>query len=178
MNLNKEDPSKAQLLVDIPSLFHGAGSSQQIDCNWGATHIKTTYSSVKQLTGPLVVEAIGEKITVSGSLELNWTGPCRRCLEEASGTSEIKVSEIFEHDSTEGETFELPITETLDLRVMLEELALLHLPLAPLCSQACQGPEESNFDLQSQLDGVGNSKIDSVKDPRWAVLDELTFDDT
>ncbi|HJM28987.1 MAG TPA: YceD family protein [Acidimicrobiales bacterium] len=177
MNLTKEITSTSDLILDVPNLFQGSASPKHVECKWETVDIATSYSSSKALLGTLVVEGLVEKIAVNGKLSLHWVGPCRRCLEEAKGVSEISIQEIFEHDSTEGETFEFPSGEKLDLRPMLTEQALLNLPVAPLCSDSCEGPVDAEFQLHDQQKELEDNKPASNKDPRWSVLDALKFDD-
>ena len=50
------------------------------------------------------------------------------------------------------------------------DTALLALPLAPLCSADCAGPAPEAFPVVPPDEGG------PVRDPRWAALDELRFD--
>ena len=84
----------------------------------------------------------------------------------------VEVHEIFESNPTEGETW--PLTdEGIDLAPMLRETALLALPLAPLCRDDCEGAEPERFPTGAVDEADGGV----LGDPRWAALDQLTFDD-
>ena len=82
------------------------------------------------------------------------------------------------HPTYEGETYELPDSDELDLGPMLVEQATLALPLAPLCDSDCPGPAPDSFpaSLASEAEGSPDDEADR-RDPRWAALDELTFDE-
>lgn len=122
----------------------------------------------------LVVEATGDDVVVSGKLRTAWEGACRRCLEEVVGELEVPVREVFERRPTEGETY--PLGEgVVDLGPMAREAVLLALPLAPLCSSDCTGPDPERF--PTQLAGEGGPAGEPPRDPRWAVLDDLRFDE-
>jgi len=175
--LNKDNSASMDLVIDIPSLFRNAGSSEQIECQWSPSKIGTSYSSAEELLGVLNVEALTEKITVNGSIDIHWVGPCRRCLEEAKGVTQILIQEIFEHNAAEGETFEFPSGEKLDLKPMLTEQTLLSLPLAPLCSEICEGPIGTELPIDISQNQTSHSRQIDQKDPRWAALDVLKFDD-
>jgi uncharacterized protein len=51
---------------------------------------------------------------------------------------------------------------------MVRDALLLALPLAPLCEEACAGPEPGGHPL-----GAGG---EPVPDDRWAALKDLKFD--
>ncbi len=110
-----------------------------------------------------------EAVLAAGTVEGRWSAPCRRCLEPTFGDLVAEVSELFEVQPTEGETW--PLTEEgIDLGPMLREVALLSIPLAPLCRSECEGPAPDRFPTgPAQDEGP-------VVDPRWSALDELTFD--
>lgn len=117
----------------------------------------------------LTIDALTEQIEVHGVVSGRWRGPCRRCLDEIDGLLEVEIQEIFEPRPTEGETW--PLTDDgIDLTPLLRETALLALPLAPLCGDGCEGPEPERFPT-----GALDEKAQPSADPRWAVLDELTF---
>ncbi len=125
----------------------------------------------------LVVEAIGDDIVVSGLLRASWVGECRRCLGEVAGELEVPVREVFERRPTEGETY--PLRDgTVDLGPMAREAVLLALPLAPLCSAACAGPDPERFPTRTpgDLDEGEAGQEERSRDPRWAALDDLRFD--
>ena len=110
-----------------------------------------------------------EAVLASGTVEGRWSAPCRRCLEPTFGDLSAEVSELFEVHPTEGETWHLQ-EKGIDLGPMLRELALLSIPLAPLCRSECEGPAPDRFPT-----GPAEEET-SAADPRWSALDELTFD--
>ena len=120
--------------------------------------------------------AIEGAITIQGTLEAPWTGECRRCLEDVTGTATVEVSEVFETRPVPGETYALEGDE-LDLEPLVRDSILLNLPLAPLCAEDCRGPAPDEFPAT-----VGHAASDDEepaerpRDPRWAALDELKLD--
>ena len=58
----------------------------------------------------------------------------------------------------------------------MRELALLSLPLAPLCREDCVGPDIDRFPT-GPADDPDEDTAEPPRDPRWAALDALTFDD-
>ena len=108
-------------------------------------------------------------VVVVGTATGTWSVPCRRCLEPMQGDLVAEIRELFEVAPTEGETWPLR-DDGIDLGPMLRETALLGLPLAPLCRVECAGPAPDRFPT-----GPADDYASGI-DPRWSVLDELTFD--
>ncbi len=168
--------SELPLCFDLPKLFQKAGSAL-LAVDWYLGDLSTTYAKAQHLGGELRAENSGEKVVVSGKLLLNWEGPCRRCLEITDGVFEVNISEIYEQNPTEGETFGIPSTQTLDLKPMLTEQILLSLPLTPLCSSDCRGPMPEEYPANGTKEEGQNSVIEERIDPRWEVLGTMTFDE-
>ncbi len=131
------------------------------------------------------VEAQGHTVIVQGTARAPWEGECRRCLEAAAGELALDLREVFEPDPVDGETF--PIAdERIDLGAVLRELLALALPMAPLCSEDCPGPDPEAHPVTVEADGADNADgVDGAgddepagppADPRWAALDQLRFD--
>lgn len=129
------------------------------------------------LTVDLAVAAVAEDFVVQGRVIGTWRGECRRCLGEVTGTIEVSLHEVFEVDPTEGETWPI-VADHLDLTPVVREAALLALPLAPLCSPDCSGPEPARFPTGPALDRVASGAAGRPgRDPRWDVLDQLRLGD-
>ncbi len=123
----------------------------------------------------LELDSLSGGIVVSGRVEIPWAGECRRCLGDVSGVEQVEVREVFEPHPTADDTYPLENNE-IDVQPVLREAALLALPLAPLCSERCQGPAPEQF----PTDGGGESEdfgAEPPRDPRWAALDDLRFDE-
>jgi uncharacterized protein len=120
----------------------------------------------------LVFEVIGDDLVVTGSVTFAWTGDCRRCLAEVQSSGTVRLREVFERRPVEGETYQLG-DGVVDLEPMVRETVLLALPLAPLCAQDCVGPAPDRFPALIADDGSAVK----ARDPRWAALDDLRFDD-
>lgn len=124
----------------------------------------------------LVIEAVTEGVSAQGVVAGSWTGPCRRCLEPIVEPFEAEVHEIFEREPTEGETWPIE-DERIDLGPVVREAAILALPLAPLCREDCVGPDPERFPAVVAPDVDLASDSAPPADPRWAALDQLTFDE-
>lgn len=131
-----------------------------------------------------VVEATGLDVVLTGTVTFPWEGECRRCLEEVQGTVEAELQEVFAVDPVEGETWSFT-GDAIDLAPVLREVVLLSLPLVPLCSEGCRGPDPERFPASVEGEGGGGADDEEAdeaaaeppRDPRWAALDDLTFDD-
>lgn len=111
------------------------------------------------------------KLTAIGEVRSRWEGTCRRCLREVGGELAVEVSEVFEADpSVEAETYPLG-ADRVDLAPMLREAVLLALPLAPLCSDGCAGPDPDDHPVLA-----AGEVPEPEPDPRWAALGDLRFD--
>jgi uncharacterized protein len=111
---------------------------------------------------------------LTGIAEVPWVGSCRRCLKDIGGVASIDVREVYETKPTEGETWPLD-HDHIDLGPLLHDIALLALPLAPLCTDDCLGPAPDAFPAVIEGDPVPGDEPDHdpPKDPRWAALDDL-----
>jgi uncharacterized protein len=119
----------------------------------------------------LVLESLSSSITATGTVSVTWEGDCRRCLEPVEGDAEAEVhAEVFEAVPTEGETYPL-VGEQIDLEPLVRDAVLLALPLAPLCAETCAGPAPEEFPTGPAVEGA------EPRDPRWAALDELSFEE-
>lgn len=129
----------------------------------------------------LNLEFVGNQLMVTGTIGVDWHGPCRRCIEPVAESLSIPVQEVFELDPVDGETYRRE-DDFADLRPMVVEAILLSLPLAPLCDPQCSGPDPDRYQTTVAGDdpGVDDDSVDvgdapGSKDPRWAALDDLTF---
>lgn len=156
------------LVVDIASLLRTPAVRRPYRATValeGLANSDVTVTSPVELD--LVLEAVGADIVVTGRLSARWTGNCRRCLEMVPGRVDVEISEIFETDPTEGETYPRG-TEEIVLDDMVREAVVLALPVAPLCREECRGPDPDRYPARPASDA------ETVpRDPRWAALDGL-----
>mgnify|MGYP006088846457 CR=1 FL=1 len=168
--------AKSALVVDITPLKRQPGKQSRFELSvpppdgvvLGTAEVRTT-----QLHLNLQLEGAGEEIIAQGLITVDWIGPCRRCLEDRDGSSNIRLREVFQTRPIEGETYLLAENE-VDLEPMIREAVLLNLPIAPLCSEDCAGPDPSRFPTTVAVEPEPD--VESPGDPRWAALSEITFD--
>jgi uncharacterized protein len=137
----------------------------------GLTDVAVPDGSAIAFNGEL--ESVHEGVVLTGEAEVPWTGTCRRCLKELHGTAHIDIREVYETKPTDGETWPLE-HDQVDLGPLLHDIALLALPLAPLCDDGCLGPAPEVF--PATVEGTVKDEDESgepAKDPRWAALDDL-----
>jgi uncharacterized protein len=164
--------------VPTSELFRHQGARHPVTLAGGVDDV--ALSSVR-LTGDdvvadLVLEAHGDTVTVSGAVVAHWVGDCRRCLDETHGDVVVELSEVFEPDPVDGETYGLG-RDDIDLTPAVREALALALPLAPLCGDDCPGPDPEAHPVTTSDDAAAGGDAAPLRDPRWGALDVLQFDD-
>jgi uncharacterized protein len=174
-------------VVSTAELFRHHGSRSPVERR-GPLAVALTSSHVAEGTdvvADLVLEAQGATVTATGTVTAEWAGECRRCLTATGGELVVELSEVFEQDAVEGETYPLG-RDHVDLTPALREAIALALPIAPLCDEACPGPDpdahpvtvEPDADEAAEPGDADAAAAAAPKaDPRWAALDQLRFDD-
>ena len=119
----------------------------------------------------VTLESTLDDVEVAGTLRVDWSDTCRRCLRDVGGPLVIDVEERYAVEDPDA----FPIEHgQIDLASMVRENVLLGIPDAPLCRDDCPGLcPMCGADL---TDGpCGCDPV--VRDERWAVLDQLRTDD-
>jgi uncharacterized protein len=111
----------------------------------------------------LLLERVPEGIVVRGTVGTRWQAACSLCLTDLEQGLVIDVSELFEPEPVEGDTYALPGHE-LDLEQLVRDAVLLELPLAPTCETTGRAPCTSDLAAEREAPSP---------DPRWAALSEL-----
>lgn len=173
--------SMPRLDVDVALLLRRPGDRSDVAVDLRFDDLVNSVVEASQVVGALTIESMSDSLSVTGRLAAPWRGACRRCLGDAEGVTEIDVAEVYERGPTDGETYPLA-GDTVDLAPMVREQMLLSLPLAPLCDEACPGPDPERFPsvapTEEPVDGEGvDGDGPPTGDPRWAALDALRFDD-
>ncbi len=93
----------------------------------------------------LRLEAVHEGILVSGTVVVEVTGECGRCLDPLAYDLEVNVQELFfyegvelsgEEDDEEQRRVEYDL---IDLEPVLRDAVVTMLPFQPVCREDCQG---------------------------------------
>lgn len=174
------------LVVRVGDLLRDPGSRREIERSVDLGALATSTAST--IPGTLV-EVEGAVIAMAGGVEAvgtvayDWYGECRRCLEDVTGHTEVAFREICQREPVDDDV--LPIDgdhglARLDLEPLVRELVLSSLPLAPLCDEACVGPDPERFPAATadELEEVAeDDEGERPPDPRWAALAELKLDE-
>lgn len=167
------------LRIGVMELRRRPGTQRDVHVTTALPGLRITGAQVpdeEELVVDATLESIeGAAVTVTGTVTVPWTAECRRCLDEIRGVSAVPLSEVFEVDPVEGETYPIEGDE-VDLEPVVRDAALLHLPLAPLCRPDCAGPAPGSFPTTVEGHAEDDGADEPVRDPRWAALDELRLD--
>lgn len=130
------------------------------------------------------MESMSDGVRVRATVSFGWEGPCRRCLETATGRADSEILELFVDDPEVYTGTDLddvgweirPLEDGwVDMWASVRDALLLGLPIAPLCRDDCEGPSPELFPVEvspEEAEPLGGP----AGDPRWAALDELRFD--
>lgn len=173
--------ANAPFVVGTATLRGRTGSTREVRAEGTLAGIATSVAHVRAdrpVSADLVLEAVPHGVMAVGTVRAVWIAECRRCLEQVSGEITVPVKDLFEERPTEGESYPLGHDE-VDLEPMVRDALFLELPLAPLCRDDCGGPDDRYF--ARPVDAAGAGRPDDPQatrrgDPRWAALDEMTFE--
>ena len=162
------------LRLNARELLRQPGLSRQIQADLNATDLGVDDDRIAGLVA-IELEAVSsiDGIVVAGSISTPWLGPCRRCLTDVTGTAQIAVDEVYQDDVSDHEAF--PIEgDQIDMAPAVREYVLLELPDGPLCRDDCAGI--------CPICGIDRNQATcecdlTVRDDRWAALDDLKLDD-
>jgi uncharacterized protein len=160
----------SDLRIDVADLLRHPGARRDLRRSVAVNGLGT---STARVVGPvgldLVLERVSEGIVVRGTIAARFEAECGVCLREVAADVEVAVSELYEDDPVDGETYPL-LGHVVDLGQLVRDAVLLELPLAPTCAStggdACS-PEPVDLDLGD------DEYADAPVDPRWAALSEL-----
>jgi uncharacterized protein len=114
-----------------------------------------------------------EGVLVTGDVVVPVVGSCARCLEPVEDTLQLDVQELFAYagSTTEATSEEDEVRrlegDFLDLEPMVRDAVVLALPLAPVCTDDCQG---LCAECGQRLDDLPPDHTHELLDPRWAGL--------
>ena len=135
-----------------------------------------------RITGEIGVDLVAtsniDGIVVAGTVTMPWRAPCRRCLVDVAGVATIDVDELYQDEigpDRRGDDEAFPIEgDQVDLAQAVREAVLLELPGDVLCRDDCAGICPVCGVDRNQ----GSCDCDTtVRDERWAALDDLRLDE-
>lgn len=168
--MEKQHPSR--LRFNFGFLLEAAsGTSRSVELNYPTVQISNDLT-LTPLTGVFVVTRTGEGIYLSGVLNSMLEINCVRCLEDGNIVVNLHIDDLFyypPHAAPEGE-YVIGEDGFIDLAPLVRELAVLEMPIQPICKPECQGLcVECGQNLN---EGDCNCREDDI-DPRMAVLRQL-----
>lgn len=131
-----------------------------------------------RLIGPvevaLAADSTVDGIVVSGTVGVRWSDECRRCLATLERHEAVEVEELYQDEVVDDDAFELG-RDALDLTPTVRDAVVLVLDDPPvLCRDDCAGLcPVCGADRNETPCGCDTT----VRDDRWAALDELDLDD-
>ena len=172
------DAAASPLVIGVNEQLRRLGTRKHVEVQAEVPGLELSSARVPdgaEVAVDVMIEAISHSsVTATGEVTAPWEGECRRCLAIVEGTLTAKVQEVFEAHPVAGDTYAL-VQEHIDLEPMVRDVVLLHLPLAPLCSEGCAGPapDVAPVVLPADDDPDEDSR---PTDPRWSALEGLRFD--
>jgi uncharacterized protein len=163
-----------ELRVNARELLRVPGSTRSIDAAVDAVDLGIRD---ERLAGTVAVDLTAvstlDGVTVTGRVTFPWSTVCRRCLSTVVGQAAVDVDELYQDEALDPEAFVID-GDQIDLAPAVREYVLIELPDGPLCRDDCAGicPVCGTDRNTSTCDCDT-----SVRDERWAALDELRLDD-
>ena len=171
--LTSRSPDLPKVPIGVAELRRRVGNQQEIRRSVDLGELAISTASVPEpgtVHLELVMESLCDGVAVTGTVDVPWTGACRRCLDPTDGVTRAEFAEVFNDGPGDEETRRVD-RDSIDLGPALHDAAILALPLAPLCREECGGPDPESFPVST-----GDQPADSPVDPRWAALSDLRFD--
>ena len=168
-------PQPRRLLVNVADLRRRLGQrrTEPIDIVVARQAVIATRNTEQAVVGEVTVESIERGVSVLGRVTFVWEGDCRRCLELATGVTEIEIDEIFQVDAPDDSEI-IPFDgDQIDLVPIITDAVALSLPLAPLCRDDCDGPDPDRYPAVTAERFEQERSARDGTDPRWAGLDQL-----
>ena len=162
------------LRLNALELMRQPGTERTIEIQVTAADLDVDHPDLRGDVGVLYdLESLDDGIMVKGTATIAWSGHCRRCLRLLNGAEVVMVDEIHQRELIDPDAFPIENNQ-LNLAPMTRESVLLALDTERLCRPDCAG--------LCPLCGInrneGHCACDTtVRDNRWAALDELSLDE-
>jgi len=166
------------LRVNAVELLRQPGAVRDIDVSLDPASIDVAHDRLTgDVTASIRLVALNDGIEASGSVSAPGATVCRRCLTEIEGVAVAEVEELYRpvREDQPDDPEVVPIEGgQLDLAPVVRETILLELDTERLCRAECAG--------LCPVCGADRNETDcgcdtTVRDERWAALDDLVVDD-
>ena len=167
------------IAIDVRDLVGHPGHSRSVHLDEAVEGLSLELAAVPEdapIEADLLLESVVEGILVSGPLRGSMRLSCARCLKTFEQPFDVAVHELFISGTVEdGEEYPLAEDGALDIEPMVRDAVLLSMPFSPLCRPDCRGLcERCGGDRN-----LGECRCaPQAADPRWEVLNEITFDES
>lgn len=137
--MSKSHPSRLRFnfgfLLEAPN-----GTSREVELNYPSIRISDDMT-LEPLSGSFTATRISEGIYLSGRLQSRLLQQCVRCLEDAIVPLTMEMDELFYYppNSAPPEAYVVGENGFIDLSPLARELAVLDMPIRPLCRPDCLG---------------------------------------
>jgi len=164
---------------DLAGLHLSAGEGRRLDLNVAIEPF--SLGGERYPVEPALVPArldvsrmTGDGYALRLRLEATLTGPCMRCLEQATPDFAVDAREVSQPGGTEELTSPYVDQGVLDLHAWARDALALALPATLLCEDECAGLCPV---CGANLNQAGpEHSHEREPDPRWAKLAELRFE--
>lgn len=181
-DMNDPRPTR-HILVTVTELRRRLGERMTIDIDAILPPTEVITSRIRHeapVAGSVTIDSIERGVSVLGTVEFEWEGECRRCLDEVRGKMEVTVDEIFQVHAPEDSDIVDFDGEQIDLLPIVRDAVLIGLPLAPLCREDCEGPDPERYpavtaDEWERLEAERAAEP-PPPDPRWSALSDIELD--
>ncbi len=132
-----------------------------------------TFYGVLMSLAPLLQARKMHRRRSSGDISIPWANACRRCLTDVTGTVLVDVDEVYQYEVIDEDAYAIE-GDQIDLAPAVREYVVIEVPDGPLCRPDCAGicPVCGSDRNESPC-----SCDTSVRDERWAALDDIRLDD-
>ncbi|NJN55678.1 MAG: DUF177 domain-containing protein [Anaerolineae bacterium] len=168
--MDKQPPSRLRFNLGF-LLETSLGTSRTIELTYPNIQVADDLN-LTPLIGTFVVTRTGEGIYVSGLLKSQFNITCVRCLEDGQLAAHLQIDDLFYYPPTTAPEGEFVVGEDgfIDLAPLVRELALLEIPIQPVCKPDCLGLcVECGQNLN---EGDCGCTLDDI-DPRMVALRQL-----
>lgn len=168
--MSKQRPSR--LRFNVGFLLEAVnGTSRTMELNYPTVKVGEDVT-LSPLQGTFSMTRVSEGIYIKGTLHSTVTAECVRCLEDALIPIAIELDDIFYFPPYMAPEGEYTVGENgfINLAPLVREMALLDVPMQPLCKPDCLGlcPQCG----QNLNEGACACEEDDI-DPRLAALRQL-----